>query len=106
MLRLFSKKTPFCGHLLFASWSAIFIFNNFSKTKYEEILAKAQRKQILDQDGEDDEKIGAYKQYITEVMSAVVFYNNPTMNLEKHLPNIKKAAESVVQMTKALYEVC
>ena len=82
---------------------------HFSKTKYEEILAKAQKSQILDQaNGEEDdsETIKAYTQYITELMSAIVFYDNPTMNLEKHLPNIQKAAASVIKTTKQLYEVC
>lgn len=82
---------------------------SFSKTKYEEILAKAERKQILDNldgDEEDSESVNAYKQYITEVMSALVFYDNPTMDLEKHLPNMKIAAETILKISKSFYEVC
>lgn len=80
-----------------------------SKTKYEEILAKAEKKQILDSvddDEESSESVNAYKQYMTEVISAMVFYDNPTMDLEKHLPNMKIAAESILKISKKFYEVC
>lgn len=80
-----------------------------SKTKYEEILAKAEKKQILDSvegDEEKSESVTAYKHYIVEIMSALVFYDNPTMDLEKHLPNMKSAADSILKISKVFYEVC
>lgn len=58
-----------------------------------------------DDDEGDSESILAYKQYIIEVMAAMVFYDNPTMDLEKHVPSMKNAAESIVKISKAFYEV-
>ncbi len=88
-----------------------FHFNFSSKTKYEEILAKVEKRQILDNDDDDDdgeadsESVEAYKQYIAEIMAAMVFYDNPTMDLEKHIPSMKTAAESILKITKAIYQV-
>lgn len=82
-------------------------FRFYSKTKYEKILAKAEKKQILDDvdDEEDSESVEAYKQYITEVMATLVFHDNPTMDLEKHIPNMKTAAETILKISKNIFEV-
>ncbi|KAG4074705.1 hypothetical protein HA402_008803 [Bradysia odoriphaga] len=77
------------------------------KTKYEKILAKAERKQVLDEvdDDEDNESVEAYKQYIAEVMATLVFYDNPSMDLEKHIPNMKTAAETILKISKTIHEM-
>lgn len=45
-----------------------------------------------DDDEKSEEKEEAYIQYITEVMSAMVFYENPKVDLVKLLPTIHEAA--------------
>lgn len=95
----------------------------FSKTEYERKLQKLLKKRIseqersdfveLDDDGEesvekiskDSETINAYTMYITEVMSAFIFYSDPSTNLDKILPNVKESAAKIIKITKYLIEV-
>lgn len=56
-------------------------------------------------DDEDAEEISAYIEYMTEVVSTVVFLDNPALNLEQILPNIQEAAAINVKFTKALHKV-
>lgn len=53
----------------------------------------------------NDDTISAYTSYMTEVISAFVFYANPGVNLEQVLPNIKESATKIVKITKFLIEV-
>lgn len=75
-------------------------------------MAKAERRQILegvddddDDDEEDSESVSAYKQYVTEVMTTLVFYDNPSMDLEKHIPSMKTAVDLILKISKDIYEV-
>lgn len=58
---------------------------------------------------DDDEKIKekevAYVQYITEVMSAMLFYENPKIDLAKLLPAIQEAAAQTLKLGKIFEEV-
>lgn len=56
-------------------------------------------------DDEDSEEISAYMEYMTEVVSTVVFLDNPGLNLEQILPSIQEAAAINVKFTKALHKV-
>lgn len=49
--------------------------------------------------------VQAYKQYITEVITAFVFRSSPSVNLENVLPAIEDAAASVIKTTKYLIKV-
>lgn len=51
------------------------------------------------------ETVVQYTSYVTEIMSVIVFYADPTINLEVMLPRIKEAARIAVQMTRFLYKV-
>lgn len=71
-------------------------------------MAKVEKKEVLDGDDEnegDSASVTAYKQYIIEVMAAMVFYDNSTTDLEKHIPSMKAAAEAILKISKVLYEV-
>lgn len=100
----------FC-HLLFIN-----SLSNSSKSDYEKKLKALQNKRIRDlntksntDDIELDEKngeaINAYTNYMTEVISAFVFYSNPNANLELVLPAIKESANTIVKTTKFLLGV-
>lgn len=67
--------------------------------------ASANEPNDIELDDKDDETIGAYTGYMTEVMSAFVFYSDPEANLELVLPAIKEAATKIVKTTKFLLEV-
>lgn len=53
----------------------------------------------------DEETVETYTNYVKEVMSAVIFYADPTINLEQTLTKIKEAARIAVKITKYLYKV-
>lgn len=53
----------------------------------------------------DTETVHEYTNYVIEVMSAIVFYADPTLNLDQILPKIKTAAQTTVKITKYLYKV-
>lgn len=97
---------------------------SFSKTDFEKRLKRLQKKRIkdfdefvghknlentvneIDDDNDDDDDIvGAYKSYMTEVMSAFVFFANPNANLEVILPLIKQSTNKIIKTTKFLIEV-
>lgn len=98
---------------------------NNSKTDYEKKLLNLRRKRLAEveiedfvtaddssDESENDEKnvkdpqtIQAYSMYITEVISAFVFDSNPSVDMQKMLPNIKESASKVVKITKRLIEV-
>lgn len=84
-------------------------------------LDKMKRKAVLDLDDDDDDdgdtntddeeskedkkNIKAYIAYATEVMSTIIFYIDPNVNLEQTLPNIQKAARMVIRISKKMYKV-
>lgn len=77
-----------------------------SNTDYEKRLYRMKRKHITKSDDDDDsEEITAYMEYMAEVVSTVVFLDNPSLNLEKILPSIQEAAAVNVKFTKALHKV-
>lgn len=92
-----------------------------SKTDYDLKVHKLIRRSLIessafddfDYDGLDDTKemdldsdtVQTYTNYVAEVMSAVVFYADPTINLDQMLPKIKDAARIAVKVTKYLYKV-
>lgn len=53
----------------------------------------------------DGDTVQTYTSYVTEVMSAIVFYADPSINLDQMLPKIKEAARTAVKITKYLYKV-
>lgn len=59
----------------------------------------------LEIDDKDTETLNAYTSYMTEVISAFVFYSNPDANLELVLPAIKASANKIVQTTKFILDV-
>ena len=64
------------------------------------------RKYKIDKLDENDEKANAASiQYITEIMSTIVFYVDPTKKMDDIITDIEKAANTVVQMTKQIYKV-
>lgn len=56
-------------------------------------------------DDDDDDTVSAYKSYMTEVMSAFIFFANPNANLDVTLPLIKKSTIKIIKTTKFLIEV-
>lgn len=54
---------------------------------------------------EENEVVQAYRLYVTEVMSAMVFFADPGINLAKTLPVIQKAANTAVRISKVIYDV-
>lgn len=90
--------------------------SNSSKSDYEKKLKVLQNKRIrehntksntddIEFDEKNGEAINAYTNYMTEVISAFVFYSNPDVNLELALPAIKESANTIVHTTKFLLEV-
>lgn len=59
----------------------------------------------IEMDDKDSETLNAYTSYMTEVISAFVFFSNPDANLELVLPAIKESANKIVKTTKFLLEV-
>lgn len=54
---------------------------------------------------EDSDTVQAYTMYVTDVMSAIAFYADPTINLETMMPGLKDAAKTAVRITKYLFKV-
>lgn len=86
----------------------------FSKSDYEKKLKILQNKRLqhvdsdsndIELDDKDSETLNAYTSYMTEVISAFVFYSNPNANLELVLPVIKESANKIVQTTKFVLAV-
>ena len=99
----------------------------FSKTDFDKKVEKITRKSLIDSDvfdvfvgreefseteddgsGEEElegDAVSAYTSYVTEVLSAFVFYANPTVNLEQALPKIKESARLTVKMSKYFFKV-
>lgn len=101
-------------------------FCSFSKTDFEKRLKRLQKKNIQafdefmshknlekvvnqnendDDDDDDNDTVSAYKSYMTEVMSAFVFFANPSANLDVILPLIKQSTIKIIKTTKFLIEV-
>lgn len=59
----------------------------------------------MENDDKTDDTVNAYTSYMTEVMSAFVFYSNPGANLDEVLPLVKNSATKIVKITKFLIEV-
>lgn len=59
-----------------------------------------------DIDFDNNPAIVAYKLYITEIISALLFYTDPSVNMELILPNIQEAANITMKLTKLIYQVC
>lgn len=72
---------------------------------FEDLEYSDSSEEAKDMDLEED-TVHTYTNYVIEVMSAVVFYSDPTIHLDQMLPKIKEAAQTAVRITKYLYKVC
>ena len=52
-----------------------------------------------------DEAINVYASYMTEIISAFVFFSKPNIEIDVVLPAIKDSAAKIIKMTKFFIEV-
>lgn len=88
-----------------------------SKTKFDKRLENIKRKRQIDinisdkdeSSEEDDEKElkmrTIYKEYMTEVVSALVFFANPDVDLTVVVDAVEQVALKVMKFDNAIYEV-
>lgn len=98
----FASKTDFEKHLKRLQKKHINDFDEFVSHKNSE---KPVNDNDNDNDHDDDDTVSAYKSYMTEVMSAFVFFANPNANLDVILPIIKQSTIKIIKTTKFLIEV-
>lgn len=55
--------------------------------------------------GKSDEAVSVYASYMTEIISAFVFFSKPNVDIELVLPAIKDSAAKIIKMTKFFIEV-
>lgn len=89
---------------------------NFSKNDVEKRLDKIRRRRLnegddddeSDDNDEDDRKAkinAAHNKYMTEVISALIFSADPTLNLADHLPAIMSVVAGSRRLEKALFKI-
>lgn len=52
-----------------------------------------------------DEAINVYASYMSEIMSAFVFFSKPNIEIDAVMPSIKDSTEKIIKMTKFFIEV-
>lgn len=52
-----------------------------------------------------DDAINVYASYMTEIISAFVFFSKPNIEIDVVLPAIKDSAAKIIKMTKFFIEV-
>lgn len=88
-----------------------------SKTKFDKRLEKIKHKRHLgvnedskdsDDDENDEETLkqqALFKEYMTEVVSALVFYANPNADLTAAISAVEQVSEKAMKFENALYKV-
>lgn len=66
---------------------------------YDSVEESAESKDI------EDLASKAYTSYISEVMSLMVLYVDPNVNIDEHTIAIQESAELAVKMTKLIFKV-
>lgn len=79
-----------------------------SKSEYDKILERIKKNQmndVEDSDTDENEAESAYAQYMNEVISALIFYIDPKVDLTKILPNIERATKGQLKLNKIFFNV-
>lgn len=100
----------------------VYTFLHCSKTTFERRLKRLMNKHIrhfhgshaseednIDIEDElkdkNDEAITVYASYMSEIISAFVFFSKPNIEIDVIMPSIKDSTEKIIKMTKFFIEV-